>query len=1076
MSEQNCGCVKQPCGCCEGVQQLTPANECNRPGLDSISYRAGTHGQFLASMKARLSTMEVEGVGSDAQTIEKFRPLQSLTTRDTKDFSIALLDSWATVGDVLSFYQERIANEGYLRTATERRSVLEMANLVGYTLRPGVASTVYLAYTIDDKQLEPVTIPLLARSQSIPGPGDLPQSFETSDVLEARASWNTFTPRMSRPQTVESIHETSTTANPLEWHIYLTGTATGLKPNDPLLIDFGDGNLKPTPFRVTEVAPEPALNRTVISFTSWGGNSVPDINSAPGLPSAAAAAMDTAKVVTSDKVIEGRNIDPAISLMKQLTSPPSIPPRNTLTLARDLKSTFTPKADIGAQMVTNFIPALKDVFGLARSGIATTPKNGIHVYALRTKAAPFGNTAPLKITSTTPTVHTEEWKHKDMGLPISVNGHANNSPNEIPNAINLDASYDKILPGSWLVIDTSAVDWNNEYYIQRATQGGSVIVAPVQGANAGVSHAAYGMSGKSTKVEFGKVNGTQVEWFKDGADTSGVVVERMSMRLDNSFQLIRRTAVYVQSEELQLADEPISEPICKGGDSWIELDGYYSDLKSGRWVIVSGDRADVTTADPDGSVTPAIIPGVHGSELLMLSNVVHAVALPDGTPMTQATFGALPGEKLHTFIKFAKNLKYCYSRDKVTVYGNVVKATHGETRNETLGNGDGSKVLQSFTLKQPPLTFVAAPTSAGADSTLKAYVNDVEWHEKDSLALFGAKDHVFATSTDDAGHTTLTFGNGEHGARLPTGLLNVTAKYRNGIGRVGNVRAEQISLLQSRPLGVKAVINPLRASGGADKESRDLARENAPLSVMPLDRLVSVQDYADFTRRFAGIAKALAQKTSDGRRELIYLTIAGVDDAPIDASSDLYRNLLDALRLHGDPDLPLRVDVRELKMLVLSANIKILPDYLWEPVVNAVRTRLLDTFGFAKRGLGQWALLSEVISEIQSVRGVAYVDVDKFGAIPEKVADTSVAGTPIRRLQTPDEIITTVQLIIDPDSMNNIDLGSRCKILNARAAKDRLPEDVTAWAGGSDNGMLRPAELVIFSPAVPDTLILNQIS
>ena len=45
---------------------------------------------------------------------------------------IALLDAWATVGDVLTFYQERIANEGYLRTATERRSVLELARLVGY--------------------------------------------------------------------------------------------------------------------------------------------------------------------------------------------------------------------------------------------------------------------------------------------------------------------------------------------------------------------------------------------------------------------------------------------------------------------------------------------------------------------------------------------------------------------------------------------------------------------------------------------------------------------------------------------------------------------------------------------------------------------------------------------------------------------------------------------------------------------------------------------------------------------------------------------------------------------------------
>ena len=60
---------------------------------------------------------------------------------------MALFDAWATIGDVLTFYQERIANEGYLRTATERRSVLELARLVGYQPRPGVAASVHLAYT-----------------------------------------------------------------------------------------------------------------------------------------------------------------------------------------------------------------------------------------------------------------------------------------------------------------------------------------------------------------------------------------------------------------------------------------------------------------------------------------------------------------------------------------------------------------------------------------------------------------------------------------------------------------------------------------------------------------------------------------------------------------------------------------------------------------------------------------------------------------------------------------------------------------------------------------------------------------
>ena len=67
-------------------------------------------------------------------------PTLPIQTRAPDDPTIALLDAWATVADVLTFYQERIANEGFLGTATERRSILELAKLVGYKLRPGVSA------------------------------------------------------------------------------------------------------------------------------------------------------------------------------------------------------------------------------------------------------------------------------------------------------------------------------------------------------------------------------------------------------------------------------------------------------------------------------------------------------------------------------------------------------------------------------------------------------------------------------------------------------------------------------------------------------------------------------------------------------------------------------------------------------------------------------------------------------------------------------------------------------------------------------------------------------------------------
>jgi len=170
-----------PCGCCQGIEILNPLRTANRPGLDKLAYRVGTYGSFFETMLARLSSQDftvslatatqipVAGGAPPDSVPGTNTPLSLLKTRATNDPAIALLDAWAIIADVLTFYQERIANEGYLRTATERRSVLELAHLVGYSLRPGVAASVFLAYTLD--QDSEATIPVGSRAQNLPAQG-----------------------------------------------------------------------------------------------------------------------------------------------------------------------------------------------------------------------------------------------------------------------------------------------------------------------------------------------------------------------------------------------------------------------------------------------------------------------------------------------------------------------------------------------------------------------------------------------------------------------------------------------------------------------------------------------------------------------------------------------------------------------------------------------------------------------------------------------------------------------------------------------------------------------------------------
>jgi hypothetical protein len=235
------------CGCCKGVHLATPRPAGNRHGLSSIVYRAGVHASFKRSMIAALGSTKYDLTGQ--------YPLSRLT-RDDDDFSIALLDAWAVAADVLTFYQERIANESYLRTAGERLSVVELTRLIGYELAPGVAASVWLSFEVDDAEGAPgeVTIAAGTKVQSIPPQDEMPQAFETSAALDARAEWNTLVPRQTDVRRPAAGHT----------DILFAGTGTNLSVGDALLFYRTDTawNLR----RVATVDPDFEKETTYVTW------------------------------------------------------------------------------------------------------------------------------------------------------------------------------------------------------------------------------------------------------------------------------------------------------------------------------------------------------------------------------------------------------------------------------------------------------------------------------------------------------------------------------------------------------------------------------------------------------------------------------------------------------------------------------------------------------------------------------------------------------------------------------------------------------------------------------------------
>ena len=237
------------------------------------------------------------------------------------------------------------------------------------------------------------------------------------------------------------------------------------------------------------------------------------------------------------------------------------------------------------------------------------------------------------------------------------------------------------------------------------------------------------------------------------------------------------------------------------------------------------------------------------------------------------------------------------------------------------------------------------------------------------------------------------------------------------------------------------MINPVPASGGADRESDELARRNAPLGVRTFGRVVAASDYADFALTFAGIAKDYATNISDGQRKVVHLTIAGIDDVWIERTSDLYDNLRTALGENGNPNQPFEIEMRRLLLLAIGARVGVRPNCRWKELEPRIRARLYDQFGFGRRALAQGVRRAEIIAAIQSVPGVAYVDLDLLAGVDEGRADS-----PASLLKALDE-------------------------LKAKPAA----QDIAVSPTFSKDG-IQPAQLAYLDPKLPEMLILQELS
>lgn len=920
------------CGCCAGVGARTPEEVANRAGLRAVSYRAGTWATFRASMLARLGSAELPA-------------LADLRTRDADDFSLALLDSWAVVGDVLTFYQERIANESFLRTATERRSLLELARLIGYPLRPGVSASTSLAFTLEQApgapQLAEATVRILAgtRVQSMPAQDEMPQTFETTETIEGRVAWNRMRPRTTRRQEIAAGAR----------ELYLAGTDTQLKVGDAILVvgdaRLGDAGSLRWDFRVLQsVTPDEKLARTRVTWARGLGQAPQQV-----------------------------------------------------------------------------------------------PTGDVRVYALRQRASLFGHNAPDPRTLNLP----DDELTTGNGLSKVWSSFYLSG-----DLVHLDAVYPKVVAGSWLVLTAPGVapvlgqvqevaeTTRNDYAISAKVTRVDLDLTPNADAFGLRATAVYAQSDELALAEVplapvlygdalalaGRVEGLQP------GQRLAVRGARLRLRLASTatgLQLVPEDGAAVDldpGDELEVVAAPVLILVpgalesALGPDDLQAILGFtLNEILVIRSFLFPAFSIRWTLRDRDG----------REGELVALEEVA-IVAAPESAERVGEIVAvddardAVGDDRDRTTLALAASLAHLYDRDTVTINANVAPADHGETVTEVLGAGDGSRTYQTFALKQGPLTHVGAATPSGAASTLEVRVNDILWHEVPTLYGRGRDERVYVTRRTDDGVTVVQFGDGVTGARLPTGQDNVRAVYRKGIGRGGLVAADRLTQLMSRPLGLKEVTNPRPTENAEDPEAGDRARVNAPLTVLTLGRTVSLRDYEDFTRAFAGIAKAHAAWVRDGDGPGIFLTVAGPDGAELAEDSNTVRDLLAALAAAGDPHARLRVASYRSATFRLAAGVRIDRDHLADVVLPAVEAALRAAFSFDARRFGQPVTLAEVVAVVHGVAGVVAVDVDALYRGPLQALESRLLAE-LAHVTAAGATVAAELLTLDPAPLDRLE-------------------------------------------------------
>jgi len=290
----------------------------------------------------------------------------------------------------------------------------------------------------------------------------------------------------------------------------------------------------------------------------------------------------------------------------------------------------------------------------------------------------------------------------------------------------------------------------------------------------------------------------------------------------------------------------------------------------------------------------------------------------------------------------------------------------------------GRRKSESFTGNGEPGQRLVLAGKSIAQGSIRVRIQEREWTEVAHFQESDAGALHFQTETDALDETTIVFGDGVHGAVPPPGEP-VEVEYLETLGAAGNLGPNLVTevldavYLDGAQVAL-SVTNPAPATNGADRETLEHARRQAPAELRSLWKAVTKEDYKALAEGFPGVAKAQILDVNDcGNIRYYQVNLAVAPDGGGPPSALLKRDLAEFLESRKVITVEINLFDPVYRPVSVDADVFAHAGEDLDLVRSRVEDALAEHYAFDRMDFGKAVRFSDLVALIDGVRGVSHV-------------------------------------------------------------------------------------------------------